>query len=360
MNLPQLLRKLPRNTWVVFRAFSIQKTPKPPPSSSSSSSSSDSDVDVKNSNQDAVQRLNVLLQQMTSKGYSDKDPIKLAQPTNKRAKGREEKEIVTKKSLEHQVVDAAKGVAESLGGNTKQTESELLIKLLNPDEGSARLSDILKGMKIEREEKPTESKAEQVRSALAQVSAQKAYFERPVGERKARRVNSVQQFTDQSAPEQIADLFGSEPLGIFTNPANLKISSQLSMWQKLHDKELKLAVTHPPANYFQEIILWTEQGKFWQFPINNEFGLEEESKVYFTEHVFLEEHLEPWCPPKGPIRHFMELVCVGLSKNPYLTVQDKKEHIEWYRNYFDEKKALLQEVGAYPPNEAPPKNIDQQ
>lgn len=89
-------------------------------------------------------------------------------------------------------------------------------------------------------------------------------------------------------------------------------------------------------------------------------GLEEESKVYFTEHVFLEEHLEPWCPPKGPIRHFMELVCVGLSKNPYLTVQDKKEHIEWYRNYFDEKKALLQEVGAYPPNEAPPKNIDQQ
>lgn len=88
-------------------------------------------------------------------------------------------------------------------------------------------------------------------------------------------------------------------------------------------------------------------------------GLEEESKVYFTEHVFLEEHLEPWCPPKGPIRHFMELVCVGLSKNPYLTVQDKKEHIEWYRNYFEEKKALLQEVGAYPPDEAPPKSIDQ-
>lgn len=58
-------------------------------------------------------------------------------------------------------------------------------------------SDILKGMKIEREEKPVESKAEQVRSALAQVSAQKAYFERPVGERKTRKSNSLQQFTDQ-------------------------------------------------------------------------------------------------------------------------------------------------------------------
>lgn len=84
---------------MVYRALSSQKTPKPPPSSSSSSSSSDSDVDIKNSNQDAVQRLNVLLQQMTSKEYSDKGPIKLAQPTNKREKGREEKEIVTKKSL---------------------------------------------------------------------------------------------------------------------------------------------------------------------------------------------------------------------------------------------------------------------
>lgn len=44
----------------------------------------------------------------------------------------------------------------------------------------------------------------------------------------------------------------------------------------------------------------------------------------------------------------MELVCVGLSKNPYLTVDAKKEHIEWYKNYFEEKKTLLQEVGALP------------
>lgn len=40
----------------------------------------------------------------------------------------------------------------------------------------------------------------------------------------------------------------------------------------------------------------------------------------------------------------MELVCIGLSKNPYLSVQQKREHIEWYRNYFEEKRDILQRV----------------
>lgn len=62
------------------------------------------------------------------------------------------------------------------------------------------------------------------------------------------------------------------------------------------------------------------------------------------EHVFLERWIEPWCPKTGPIRHFMELVCTGLSKNPYLTVQEKKEHISFYENYFRCKNELLQEI----------------
>lgn len=81
-------------------------------------------------------------------------------------------------------------------------------------------------------------------------------------------------------------------------------------------------------------------------------GMEEEQNVYFAEHVFLEKHLESWCPTKGPIRHFMELVCVGLSKNPYMSVQHKKEHIEWFQNYFNDKKQLLKEIGALPVDEA--------
>lgn len=74
--------------------------------------------------------------------------------------------------------------------------------------------------------------------------------------------------------------------------------------------------------------------------------MEDEAKVSFVDHVFLERYLEPWCPRQGPIRHFMELVCVGLSKNSYCTSQAKKAHIEWYRDYFTSKKDLLKEVGA--------------
>lgn len=76
-------------------------------------------------------------------------------------------------------------------------------------------------------------------------------------------------------------------------------------------------------------------------------GLEEEARVSFHEHVFLEKHLEEGFPRQGPIRHFMELVVTGLSKNPYLTVQQKKEHIFWFRDYFHEKEAVLNEAEVY-------------
>lgn len=72
--------------------------------------------------------------------------------------------------------------------------------------------------------------------------------------------------------------------------------------------------------------------------------MENEANVYFSEHVFLDQYLEGWCPARGPIRHFMELVCVGLSKNPYISAQDKKEHILWFQEYFENKKDLLKEL----------------
>lgn len=73
-------------------------------------------------------------------------------------------------------------------------------------------------------------------------------------------------------------------------------------------------------------------------------GLDEENQTPFMEHIFIEEHLESWCPKKGAVRNFMELVCIGLSKNPYLSVQQKRDHIEWYRNYFEEKRDILKRV----------------
>lgn len=70
-------------------------------------------------------------------------------------------------------------------------------------------------------------------------------------------------------------------------------------------------------------------------------GMEDDAE--FHEHIFLEKHLESF-PKQGPIRHFMELVICGLSKNPYLSVKQKIEHIEWFQKYFEEKKEFLQEI----------------
>lgn len=160
----------------------------------------------------------------------------------------------------------------------------------------------------------------------SQGRPQKSAF--PRRERKPKEFSSV-------------DLFGGTPLNIFE-----KVSTAIdpcTTWSKLAKRELKLTVTHPPRNYFEKMALWTDQGKVWKFPIDNEQGWDEEHKTDFTEHVMLEMHLD-WCPQKGPIRHFMELVCVGLSKNNFLSAKEKKDHIMWYKGYFEEKKDLLGEL----------------
>jgi hypothetical protein len=68
-----------------------------------------------------------------------------------------------------------------------------------------------------------------------------------------------------------------------------------------------------------------------------------EADVPFYEHVLLERHLHDF--PNSPlIRQFMELVCVGLGRNPYWTVEQKVEHINWFRNFFNEKMNVFNET----------------
>jgi hypothetical protein len=57
----------------------------------------------------------------------------------------------------------------------------------------------------------------------------------------------------------------------------------------------------------------------------------------------LERHLHDF-PASPLIRQFMELVCVGLGRNPYWTAQQKLEHIEWFRTFFHEKMHILSET----------------
>jgi small subunit ribosomal protein S31 len=62
----------------------------------------------------------------------------------------------------------------------------------------------------------------------------------------------------------------------------------------------------------------------------------------FYEHVMLDHYLEEF-PEISEIQNFMKLVLNGLSDNPFLTVEEKKNTIEWYKNYFSDKLDIINE-----------------
>lgn len=313
----------------------------------------------------AKKKLNQLLEMMVKEEVVHaKAKLELAKPKKKRSEPGAAKAIdsATRKSVENKIIAAVKEVAASVVGDVKQTESELLAKLLNStkpehtSEAQASLSDIVRGMKIDRTEKPEAvSRAQQVRELLgaAEQNPQVQKSRRPPPRLRKRELSDVQ------VPVVPIDLFGADPLGIFTRDGAITSTvtndcpKTLSTWDMLLQRDLRLAVTHPPSNYFQQMIQWTDQGKLWRFPIDNEQGMDEEHSIYFTEHVFLEQHLEPWCPPRGPVRQFMQLVCVGMSKNPYMSASTKRGHIAWYREYFAERRQLLEDLGAISASNAP-------
>ncbi|KAF4113438.1 28S ribosomal protein S31, mitochondrial [Onychostoma macrolepis] len=141
--------------------------------------------------------------------------------------------------------------------------------------------------------------------------------------------------------------FTGKRLNIFTAGMEQDTLSDLgpTLWDIDLANQIVQATIQMPRNGFEEMIQWTKEGKLWQYPINNEAGLEEEASVPFHEHVFLEKHLESF-PRQGPVRHFMELVITGLAKNHHLTVRQKKEHIDWFRDYFRQKDDVLKEAEA--------------
>ncbi|TNN72542.1 28S ribosomal protein S31, mitochondrial [Liparis tanakae] len=123
-----------------------------------------------------------------------------------------------------------------------------------------------------------------------------------------------------------------------------ELDARPTLWDMDFANQLSLSTNQMPRNGLEEMIQWTKEGKMWQYPINNEAGLEEEASVPFNEHIFLEKHLEEGFARQGPVRHFMELVVTGLSRNPFLTVQQKREHISWFRDYFHQKEEVLKEA----------------
>ncbi|KAF6029598.1 mRpS31 [Bugula neritina] len=75
-------------------------------------------------------------------------------------------------------------------------------------------------------------------------------------------------------------LAGVEPLHIF-NPqkwTEANLGDPIPMpdtWKKQFETQLEESKFFP-HNAFEEMIQWTEEGKLWKFPIDNEQGMDEE------------------------------------------------------------------------------------
>ncbi|XP_069828205.1 small ribosomal subunit protein mS31 [Dendropsophus ebraccatus] len=231
------------------------------------------------------------------------------------------------KPVSKELADAASAVASTYPSQQKQVESELLRQLRLHKKmaeeirmkGSDNISKVISGMKVTKQRSKTSK----------QVSPEERDFMKNAAKK---------------------SLHAGKRLNIFpvAAPSEAPIGTEmpLTLWDLELAKEISNVSEHPPRNGFEEMIQWTKEGKLWMFPVDNEAGLDEEQKVEFHEHIFLEKYLEDF-PKQGPIRHFMELVICGLSKNPYLTVQQKKEHIDWFHDYFHKKEDLLRECDVY-------------
>ena len=78
------------------------------------------------------------------------------------------------------------------------------------------------------------------------------------------------------------ELFSGESIGIFeANMTESTDSPKLLIWDQLFNDELQYIIAQPPKNAFEEMIQWTEEGKLWKYPINNEQGLLSFIEFYF-------------------------------------------------------------------------------
>lgn len=168
------------------------------------------------------------------------------------------------------------------------------------------------------------------------------------------QLNKLQSIlTDMKIGSQPAYLKKLEKFGnsdLFDYATNKKFeqkdlkTNESTNWKRLYEKKLYVSYRPIPKNGLEQMILLTEQGKLWKYPIDNEQGLDHEKQVPFEDHVFLENLLEDF-PKHDYIQQFMGFICSGLAKNHTMTVERKREIIKFYKDYFEEHKELYKASG---------------
>ncbi|XP_053871197.1 28S ribosomal protein S31, mitochondrial [Malaclemys terrapin pileata] len=244
------------------------------------------------------------------------------------------------KPLNPELVEAASAVASSLPFDRKQTVSDLLAQLKKHEEATdaqkrgetTNISNIIADMKIGKRH---------LNRGVSRPSSQIS-FDDDDGQGDMSQRGILSEFPgSKRGALHLGRRLNIFPVSPTVTEGKPEAESSPTLWDLEFANQLAAINQKPPRNGFEEMIQWTKEGKLWEFPINNEAGIEDD--VEFHEHIFLDKYLEDFTK-QGPIRHFMELVTCGLSKNPYLSVKQKVEHIEWFQNYFQEKEELLKEI----------------
>ncbi|XP_038048116.1 28S ribosomal protein S31, mitochondrial-like [Patiria miniata] len=262
--------------------------------------------------------------------------------------------------VQKMVVETAKVVAQ-IFPEKEVVESDLLKQLRKHDEATAAgkqgdveaVSSILSGIKVEKQT-AIQRERDRTRSLdeRALAGAFGSGFEMTGETQLEDQTSRGQKQRETIRRQHKKTLFDRSRLNIFTPPKDDTQDAQVlaegespvpSLWDKEGDKQLKQLTYSTINSGFDEMMKWTEEGKTWHYPIDNEQGLEEEQQVPFHEHIFFDHLLED-LPPVEAIQTFMELVCLGLSQNPYLTVQQKHDHIHWFKTYFKERENVIREA----------------
>lgn len=252
--------------------------------------------------------------------------------------------------VDKELKSAARSLSDKLLGDKSSVGNDLISQLKKmqfkqQDRGESAknkdyLSDVLSNMKVVKKgkERKRDHKSNSWGEEMSGNWLEASRSSKPNFFRKTyRSVNLNQDYK----------LFQGDGLGIFNTEDAKSQAKHTPMKETLwdvYDREQRTIVEEAsPTNAFEEMIQWTKQGKMWKFPIDNEQDWELEQNTGFHEHVFL-DHLTEDFPKRGPLRHFIDLVVVALSKNAFLTAEQKREHIQWFREYFTTKQEILIET----------------
>jgi hypothetical protein len=117
------------------------------------------------------------------------------------------------------------------------------------------------------------------------------------------------------------------------------------LWSNYYNSLLEdVFDTNLPSNGFDEAVQLTNAGKLWKFPIDNEQDADKnEVNIPFYKHIFLDDHLKDF-PKEKQVQEFMEYALNGISLNSHLSIKEKNDIIQWYKDYFNEKIDLIRDA----------------